>query len=190
MTDHEKKRGLTCLKVLVGGCLGLLALMVLAVVVIWMSWDSILQTEWYRSLTEKAEEIQEDIGHTLALRAEVLAEYPAQEVAVNTSQIYGLEEKAWVRSLSLGFVNPAFPEPETFPSEKDAREIALFAASRYPEIERFDAIVVAFREQTSVGIEFSKTSQHRFPVPELLEELQGEPALIEETTLEAATPQD
>jgi len=172
LDEDKTKRGSGCLKAAAMGCLAALALVVIGGFAVWLNWDAIKNTELYRSISASVKEAQAEMQPMLDLRAELLEHYPSQQVNVRINSNLGGGERR--RSLVVAFVNPKFSVPETDGGRRNlAREIAVRITASYPDVTRFQAVVIAFVAQRSVGLTFSKTTSYSFETRELVS---GEPA--------------
>lgn len=162
--EEPKKKSCGCGRAAGIGCAVVCAIVVLSVALIAMNLDAIKESDWYRSIGETAEAAKLEFTYMLQLREELLLVYPAQEVRVNIRSNMGSQGKN--KSLVVEFVNPDFDVPDD-DTEQFAREIAVAVATKYPEIERFDFVVIAFMKQTGAGVTITTTRNFPFPTGEL-----------------------
>lgn len=162
-------RGRGCLRAFGVGCAVVVVLVLAAGFFAWLNRDAIRGSDWYRSLSDKAAAAKTEVGNMLQLRADLLAEYPAEEIEVLNEQLRTSDGRQ--RSLVVQFTNPAFEMPGDAAEQSTAREIALTVAGRYPEVERFDFIKVKFVSQRVVGVRVTRTDPYAFPTAELLDEI-------------------
>lgn len=170
MEEAQNKTSWGCLKALSIGCSIVILLILVGLVLLWANWEGIQESEWYRSMTEMADDAKEEMGHMMRLRSSLLAEFPADDVTVQVRKHRG--EEAWISSLVVNVVNPRFELDEDPGGWEDkAREIALAVAGQYPGVERWDFVTIALVSQKGVGVTFKTSSNHPFPTDELLAEV-------------------
>ncbi len=169
---EERKSGSGCLKAAGIGCALLFGGLILVIVVIVFKFDSIKDSEWVKEKLESVESAKTEVRNMLDLREGLLLDYPADEINIQANIKSG--DGASTRTLTLRFVNPEFELSEDRAErEVAAREIAMVVAERFPDLDKYDSVSIAFDSRTGI---VSDSEQHTFDVSELTESAGGEEA--------------
>jgi len=159
MQEPKKDKG-GCGKAAGIGCGVLLVLVVLVVVLVRANLDRIKESDWYKSVSRTATAAKQELEHMLQLRSALIADYPADQINVNVNTMRSGGRST--KSLVVAFVNPRFRIPPTGP-EPFARQIAAKVAALYPNLQRYDNVVISFVKQTGAGVTFKKSQNFPFP---------------------------
>lgn len=157
MNDATPQKRGGCRRLAVVGCGTATVLALVAGALVWLNLDALRDSDWYKAF-------QRDSTDMAELRAGLLEEYSAADIGVSwqTTSANGRKEKA----LIVQFSDPAFALSDAT-SETVARGIAEKVAARYPDIERFDGVVIVFTRVRGFGVTLTTTRTHGFPVAEL-----------------------
>lgn len=156
-------------KVIAIGCLIVVGLAMVALLLVWLNWGSVQNSELYRSMGEMAEAMDQ----LAEVRASLLEDYPADSIELHVGRLSS--SKGVTHSLTVSLVNPDPALLEARGGEESlAREIALAVAGRFPEVGQYDVVRVSFVRRKKVGITFNRTTNYPFPTADLLAELKGE----------------
>ena len=152
-----------CLKIAGIGCALFIGMVILVVVVVMFRFDSIMESQWFRDKAQKVESAKAEVQNMLDLREGLLVDYPADEINIQANIKSG--DAGSTRTLTLRFVNPDFDLPEDrLEREAAAREIALVIAQRFPDLEKYDDVSIAFDKGGSVVVD---SERYTFDVDEL-----------------------
>lgn len=167
MERQGSKSGCGCFKLLSAGCLLLVGIALVGGAVVWANKERIRESDWYRSLNEKANAVKEEMGNAMELRSSLAREYPAQNINVNIESHSGQDGR--VRTLTVGIQNPRFDIPEN--PEQKAREIAQAVASLHPGIQSYDVVKVQLIHEAGIGVSLNTSKGYSFRTSDLLEAL-------------------
>jgi hypothetical protein len=164
MSDDERsKHG--CLRAIAWGCGCLVLGVVMMIAAAYLGRDLIKESDWFKSAKGAAEQ-------AVAVSEEVERRFPADDISIGTHTKFGTDAG---RSLTIRVLNPLFEIPDG-EGEVVAREIAAFAASRFPSIGEFDTVAVeihVFRDGFSSQQRFSFAVADLVPGVAAPEDAQG-----------------
>lgn len=162
----EKDR-LGCARLFGIGCFSCLGLVLLTLAGIWVSWDSIRESGWFRSFGQTVATAKSEAAQLATLRAALLELYPAREIQIQV----GVESKSQrtTKTLSVGFVDPQFQLPDgASERETAARAVAGAIATRYPTLGHYDRLFLTFSNRGDGGTTFASEFKYHFEIAELL----------------------
>jgi hypothetical protein len=166
MNEHDKpKHG--CLRALAWGCGCLVLAVVLLIAAVYLGRDLVKEMDWYKSLEGATEQAKADIGVAVAISEELEERWPAEDISMGTHTRFGSDAGT---TLTIQILNPTFSIAEGEDGEATAREIAVYAAARFPRIQEIDDLVVEIHRYRDG---FTSKQRYGFPVESLLPEVQS-----------------
>ncbi len=147
---------------LVGAILGVVALMALGLIA--SNVEAFKESKWYPTTSETVEPNEQQLVHLRSLHKAMLSQYPAAEIRVN---IEGRRNRQGLKQyLELEFIEPGFAINKDDP-KLTAREIAVQAATIYPDSEPLDGLIISLVRNSDSFISFSIHDRYWFTMDEL-----------------------
>lgn len=164
MEATPKKSRTGCLKVFLWGCLGIVALFVIAVILFVANFNKIVPEEFREGVSNYIDSRKASLEHMGELNSKLDEVITSGEYY--TSINFGPGENH--DHLVVNIRNANLDDDSDEGMKEAARKIALFAARNYTDMESIDTVVVVFISQVGAGVTLTRTTPFPFPVNELL----------------------
>jgi hypothetical protein len=164
MTDAEQRKSRGCFKWLLWGCLAVIVTLGFLVVLVVVNLDKIVPEEVRQGVSDYVDSRKEAFQHMGELNTELAPMIDAE--SFHTSISFGPGEGH--DHLVVNILNANLDDKSQAGMEAKAREIALFAAENYADLDAIDTVVIVFISQFKAGVTITSTNPFPYPLEELL----------------------
>jgi len=168
--EPNKKSGRGCLKAILIIFGGITLLSIIAIIVVYINWDSISNLPIFEPFKEVGSRFTSELPYMESLSEDLSEKYPSQDIFIKIRSMSSTDPGATSLGLSIEFTNPSFKNSDNQTSGQElAKRIAEVVAENYPPILDYDLVIIKFTNETGIGFTFTKSQEYHFPVSELLD---------------------
>lgn len=168
--DSKKKSGRGCLKAILIICGVITLLSVIAIMIVYLNWDSISEMTIFEPLKEAGSRFTDELPYMESLYEELSEKYPSQNIFVKIQTKSTSDPGVSALGLSVEFTNPKFIKANDQTSGQElAKSIAVVVAENYPTINDYDLVIIKFTNEKGIGFTITQGQEYHFPISELLD---------------------